>query len=304
MASRTHAASTAAASSSAPTVLQRYDPRTMKPDATILFVGPRRTGKSTLVRDLLFYMQDKLFAAVAQTPTAETAEELAKILPSSCIHNDFDAAKLESAINAMKLLVQTERRVASRQGRQPQRRFLLVLLDDCMADAKNMKHKIIKDVFNNGRHYDLMFINVQQFIMDMPPGLRGNIDIVCCTYDAAPDNQERLWKYFFKTAFPKFERFKKAYATATSNFGALILDRTVRGATDDKKVFWYRAQHPAPIYRIGHKTFWIMHYRYASSRREELRENLAYISETVRKVTDVGEVEPDPANNEHAMVIM
>jgi len=256
----------------------------MKPDATILFVGPRRTGKSTLVLDILYHLRHKIFGAIAQTPTEETAEELGKVIPWSCIHNDFDPARLGSAVNAMKQLVGTERRLAHKQGREPDRRILLVLLDDCMADTKNMKHKIIQDIFYNGRHYDLLFINVQQYVMDMPSKLRTNIDIIVSTYDSAPDSQERLWKYFFKSAFPSYERFRKVYHKATSNFKAIILDRTIQGVPEHKKVFWYKAQHPAPVYRLGHKSQWVMHCKYLRSRAEELKGDIAYISETVRRM--------------------
>lgn len=266
--------------------LSRYRPDLMKPDATILFVGPRRTGKSTLVLDILYHLRQKIFAAIAQTPTEETAEELGKVLPWSCVHNDFDPARLGSAVNAMKQLVGTERRLAHKQGREPERRILLVLLDDCMADTKNMKHKIIQDIFYNGRHYDLLFINVQQYVMDMPSKLRTNIDIIVSTYDSAPDSQERLWKYFFKSAFPSYERFRKVYHAATSNFKAIILDRTIQGVPEHKKIFWYKAQHPAPVYRLGHKSQWIMHCKYLRSRAEELKGDIAFISETVRRLAD------------------
>lgn len=263
-----------------PTSLPRYRPELMAPDATILFVGPRRTGKSTLVLDILYHLRQKIYAAVAQTPTTETAEELGKVIPWTCIHDDFDSGKLQTAVSAMKQLVKTERKLAPKMGRPAEKRILLVLLDDCMADQKNMKQKVIQDIFYNGRHNDMLFINVQQYIMDMPSKLRTNIDIIVSTYDQAPDSQERLWKYFFKTAFPKYERFRQVYEATTANFRAIVLDRTQR------KVFWYKAQHPAPVYRIGHPSVWVMHCKYLRSRAEELRGDIAYISETVRTAAD------------------
>jgi hypothetical protein len=279
----------AAGSAAEVTTVQRYDPSRMPADATILFVGPRRTGKSTLVMDMLYYLRHKIYATLVQTPTATTAEELSKIVPWSCIHDDFCPRQLESAVNAMKQLVNTERKLAHKSGRKPERRMLLILLDDCMADPKNIKQKVIQDIFFNGRHYDLLFINVQQYMMDMPAKLRTNIDIVVSTYDNRPDNQERLWKYFFKSAFPRLDRFKRVYEAATQNFGALILDGTLRGVPDHKKVFWYKAQCPAPVYRLGHVSQWVMHCSYLRSRAEELRGNIAYISETVRKAAAGGD---------------
>jgi hypothetical protein len=283
------AAARAAAASPEVTTVQEYNPARMPADATILFVGPRRTGKSTLVLDLLYHLRHKIYSTLVQTPTATTAEELSKVIPWSCIHDDFCPRKLESAVNAMKQLVNTERKLAHKMGRKPERRILLILLDDCMADPKNIKQKIIQDIFFNGRHYDLLFMNVQQYIMDMPAKLRTNIDIVACTYDNRPDNQERLWKYFFKSAFPRLDRFKRVYEAATQNFGALILDGTLRGVPDHKKVFWYKAQCPAPVYRLGHVSQWVMHCSYVRSRAEELRGNIAYISETVRKAASSGD---------------
>lgn len=233
--------------------------------------------------DILYHIRDKVYAAVCQTPTTETAEELGKVIPWSCIHDDFDSAKLQSAVSAMKQLVKTERQVAPKMGRQPEKRILLVLLDDCMADQKNMKQKVIQDIFYNGRHYDLLFINVQQYIMDMPSKLRTNIDIIVSTYDQAPDSQERLWKYFFKTAFPRYEQFKRVYEATTADFRAIILDRTKR------KVYWYKAEPgiwETSGQRLCHPSIWIMHCKYLRSRAEELKGSIAYISETVRKSTE------------------
>lgn len=267
----------------APMRIPRYDPSRMKPDATVLVVGPRRTGKSTLVLDLLFYLRRSIFGSVAQTPTCETAEELSKIIPWSCIHDDFDPVALERAVNAMKQLVSTDRKLAAKVGAELDRRILLVLLDDCMADSKNLKYKVIQDIFFNGRHYDLLFVNVMQFMMDMPPKFRTNTDIVICTYDSAPDNQERLWRYFFKTAYPRLDQFRRVYAAVTSDFRCIVLDRTLRGVPDEQKVFWYKARHPAPVYRLGDRSQWFLHCRYLRSRAEELKSSISYIVETTRR---------------------
>jgi hypothetical protein len=273
---------------STPLRIPRYDPNRMKPDATVLVVGPRRTGKSTLVLDLLYSLREHIFASIAQTPTCETAEELSKIIPWSCIHDDFDPAALERAVNAMKQLVNTDRKLAAKLGGEKDRRILLVLLDDCMADPKNLKYKVIQDIFYNGRHYDLFFLNVMQQMMDMPPKFRTNTDIIICTYDSAPDNQERLWRYFFKTAYPRLEQFRRVYAAVTANFGCIVLDRTIRGVPDEQKVFWYRARHPAPVYRLGDRSQWFLHCRYLRSRADELKTSISYIVETTRRAAGAG----------------
>ena len=38
--------------------LKKFDMRMITQDAVVVFIGRRRTGKSTLVRDLLFHHQD------------------------------------------------------------------------------------------------------------------------------------------------------------------------------------------------------------------------------------------------------
>jgi hypothetical protein len=283
--SRRRATTNAAPSS--PIHIRRFQPHNMQPDATILFVGPRRSGKSTLVMDLLFWLRNHIHAAIAQTPTCETQQELGKVMPWSCVHDDFDDTSLTRAINAMRQLVDTERQIAAKDGRNPDKRILLVLLDDCMADSKNMRKKIIQDIFYNGRHYDIMFINVQQYIMDMPNKLRTNIDVIIATYDSTPDNQERLWKYFFKTAFPDEREFYRAYQKITSNYRAIVLDRTLRGVPDRERIFWYKAQYPRPQYRVGHISQWVLHCQYLKSRSDLLRNNIDFIHETVRRAKHV-----------------
>ena len=41
--------------------ITEYDPSTMPVDATVLIVGKRNTGKTTLTRDLLYHLRNKLF---------------------------------------------------------------------------------------------------------------------------------------------------------------------------------------------------------------------------------------------------
>lgn len=56
--------------------IRRFDPKVMPPDATVLLVGKRRTGKSTLLIDLMWNMRKKIDLVMGMNPTEEASKVL------------------------------------------------------------------------------------------------------------------------------------------------------------------------------------------------------------------------------------
>ena len=60
--------------------LRKFDMKKIPQDAVCIFIGRRRTGKSTLVRDLLYHHQDMPLGTVI-SGTEESNGSYAKMIP-------------------------------------------------------------------------------------------------------------------------------------------------------------------------------------------------------------------------------
>jgi hypothetical protein len=238
--------------------IERFDPSTMRPTATVLMIGKRGTGKTTLINDIMYHNRDKFQFGVGMSPTDDTTNALGAFVPKCCIYDDFDESALQRMLDRQKWA-----------GKGPPEKFhnVFCVLDDCAYDAKTFKNKSIREVFMNGRHRKIFIVNAVQYMMDMPAGLRGQVDYVFATRDANIDQREKLWKYFFGM-FPDYKSFSKVFDECTEGYSVIVFDATVRSNSIDKTIFHYSADPNLPSFRLCDDVFWNLDNYYFSEERE------------------------------------
>ena len=84
--------------------LRKFDMRSIPQDAVCVFIGRRRTGKSTLVRDLLFHHKDMPLGTVI-SGTEESNGFFKKIIPPLFIHGEFNPMILANFVKRQKLIM-------------------------------------------------------------------------------------------------------------------------------------------------------------------------------------------------------
>lgn len=234
--------------------IRKFDPSTIAPDAVVLLVGKRGTGKSTLLKDLMYHMQDKLDFGLAMSPTEECTSDLTEYMPSSCIYNEFMGDKVD--------LLLEEQRKAVKKGSN---RRVFLLLDDCMYDKKIMRGVNVRNLFMNGRHRRIFFINCQQYVMDMPPDLRSQVDFVFVMRDNIRSNKEKLWKFFFGV-FPNFNDFNTVMDNCTQNYECLVYNGKKASTNIEECVFWYKAETKFPPFKLCRSVYNKLHRRFYRDR--------------------------------------
>ena len=230
--------------------IRKFDMKTMPPDAVVLLVGKRGTGKSTLLKDIMFHMRDQLHCGVAFSPTedsVEGADGLSSYVPAPLIHDCYKPQVVEKLLNYQKKCVK-------KVGKEKTKRQF-VILDDCMIEKKALKGTEIRAVFMNGRHRRLFLINAIQYLCDLTPDLRSNVDVVFCLKDSFTTNKERLWKNFFGM-FPDFPTFSQTMDALTNDFTAMVLNNRTRSTELTDQVFWYKANPKLPKFQLCHPAFW------------------------------------------------
>lgn len=236
--------------------IRPFDPSVMKNNATVLLLGKRGTGKSTLLNDLMYHMRSKFNFGIAMSPTEESSEMLGEMLPRSCVFDDF----AEDAIGRML-------KYQKKKVKQGSYRNMFIIMDDCAYDNRTLKGKNIREVFMNGRHRKIFIINAVQYMMDVPSFLRGQIDYVFAMRDNIIDQREKLWKFFFGM-FSDYKDFSAVMDNCTEGHNCIVLNNTVRSNNPEDCVFWYCANPELPKFRLCDDVFWNMDRRYYSVRED------------------------------------
>lgn len=219
---------------------------------TIVVIGKRATGKSTLIKDLMEKM-DKIPMFVVMSGTEEGNGYYKEFVHPLCVHGDYKPDVISNIINQQK----NKLKKCIKSNINPNDRPDLgvgLLLDDCGYDKKIMNQKDIRLLFMNGRHWKICFMVSLQYMMGMPPDLRTNIDFVFCLRENIAANQKKLYDNFFG-CFKKFSHFQETFNACTNNYECLVLDNTSKSTKIEDCVFYYKAQ-PNLNFKIGSRQLW------------------------------------------------
>lgn len=232
--------------------IKPFDPAGMRPTATVQFIGKRGSGKSTLIKDILYHNRRTFRFGIGMSPTDEATNDMGSIMPRACIYNHFAESAIENMLEMQRLSVK----------KHPDRNnTMFAVIDDCAYDKKSFTTKAIREGFMNGRHRKMFFINSVQYMMDMPANLRGQIDYIFALRDTNHDQKEKLWKYFFGI-FPDYKSFNTVFEQCTEGYGCMVMDTTVRSNKIDDCVFHYQANPNLPEFRLCDEIYWELDRRY------------------------------------------
>jgi hypothetical protein len=252
----------AGASAVAPTMnlrLSKFNMNMIPDDAVIVFIGRRGTGKSWLIKDLMWYKQKFPIGTVISGTEGANAF-YSSIVPSLFIHEEFNSAIISNVIKRQDAITKQIRReeTAGRKSALDRRSF--IVMDDCMYDNKWISDKWIRSLFMNGRHYGLLYILALQYVMGIPPVLRGQVDYVFILRENQVAARRRIYEQF-AGIFPTFELFCQIMDQCTENYECLVIHNGSKTNKIEDCVFWYKAQ-AHPDFKIGSRDHWIRSVEY------------------------------------------
>ena len=232
----------------------------------VVLVGRRDTGKSYLVRDLLYYQQD-IPLGVVVAGTEEGNGFYGKMVPKLFIHNEYNTAIIENVLKRQKgVLREMKKQVeAYKKSNIDPRAF--VILDDCLYDGTWAKDKMMRLLFMNGRHWKIMLIITMQYPLGIPPTLRTNIDYVFILREPYIANRKRIYENY-AGMFPTFESFCQVMDQCTENYECLVINNNAKSNRLQDQVFWYKADAHND-FKLGSKEFWDLSKDIPSDEEEE-----------------------------------
>jgi hypothetical protein len=246
--------------------IKRFDMKRIPQDAVVIFIGRRRTGKSTLVRDLLFHHQDMPLGTVI-SGTEESNSFYGKMIPPIFIYGEFQPVILDNFVKRQKMITgKIEKdKLAGMKSKLDPRSFMI--LDDCMYDDSWTHDKNIRYLFMNGRHQKVFFLITMQYPLGIQPALRTNVDFVFILREPYLNNRKRIFDNY-AAAFPSFEFFCQIMDQCTQNYECIVIDNTSLSAKLEDCVFWYKADSH-PDFRIGAPQFWQHSAQYNQEREQD-----------------------------------
>lgn len=229
--------------------IQQFDPNCIPIDATILAIGKRRVGKSTLVIDIMHHMRKRLDLVMGMNPTEEASGVLGHFTPPAFIYNDFSLQSLTDLLALQKGMVIESKRLGMQKYCN-----IAFIMDDCMDDVRVMKSSAMRRLYMMGRHHKVLTINCVQYLMDMPTALRA-VDFVFAFRESIRANREKLYQYFFGM-FKNFNDFDEVFRECTAGRECIVMNNQIRASDPSKCISFYQARHPIPPFKAGKKIFW------------------------------------------------
>jgi hypothetical protein len=252
--------------------LKKFDMKsiTFKPNENkgpvIVLIGKRDTGKSFLVRDLLYYHQDIPIGTVI-SGTEEGNGFYGKMVPKLFIHNEYNTAIIENILKRQRTVLKQIKKEMEQYKRSTIDPRAFVILDDCLYDNTWAKDKMMRLLFMNGRHWKVMLVITMQYPLGIPPNLRTNIDFVFILRENYIANRKRIYENY-AGMFPTFDAFCQVMDGCTENFECLVINNNSKSNKLQDQVFWYKAEAHGD-FRLGSKEFWDLSKNIPSDDEEE-----------------------------------
>ena len=230
---------------------------TFRPDKNegpvIVLIGRRDTGKSFLVRDLLYYQKDIPIGTVISGTEAGNGF-YGNHIPKLFIHDEYNSGIIENVLKRQLMVNKQIKKEKQAYGRSNVDPRTFVIMDDCLYDNSWSKEKVMRSLFMNGRHWKIMLIITMQYPLGVPPNLRTNIDYVFILREPYLSNRKRIYENY-AGMFPTFESFCQIMDQCTENYECLVINNNAKSNKLEDLIFWYKAESH-PNFKLGAKEFW------------------------------------------------
>jgi hypothetical protein len=239
--------------------LKKFDMKSIsfKPNESkgpvVVLIGRRDTGKSFLVKDLLYYQQEIPIGTVI-SGTEEGNGFYGKLVPKLFIHNEYNTAIIENVLKRQRQVLKQIKKEMEQFRRSTIDPRTFVILDDCLYDNTWSRDKMMRLLFMNGRHWKVMLIITMQYPLGIPPTLRTNIDYVFILRENYIANRKRIYENY-AGMFPTLESFCQVMDQCTENYECLVINNNSKSNKLQDQVFWYKADSHND-FRLGSKEFW------------------------------------------------
>jgi energy-coupling factor transporter ATP-binding protein EcfA2 len=196
--------------------------------AIYLIIGPSGSGKSEIIKSILWAKKSIIPVVVAISETEDVNKCYSKIIPDLFVFNKNDPEIIEKIIARQK--------VACEHLKNP---MLALVLDDCMNKTSNMNEDIHTALFKTSRHYQMMTLISCQSTFDLKP---SNREQAAGFFILRSDNSANRKKIYnnYASIIPNEQLFNALMDTLTSDYCCMFIKNRNRGQNWFDNVFWFK----------------------------------------------------------------
>lgn len=189
-------------------------------DSSISIFGARRTGKSTLLLDILYFLQKKkAIGRIAAITSTEMNKFFKQHLPDATIFNtDNVEATIDNILAFQKEIIEND----PNDGMP--RQYTLILDDFSWMRAFSIYNELFARVFTTGRHYNIAVIILVQSPTGAMNWVRSNSDFVFILHTQGGREKERLW--IDHLSFLPRQEYASFIDKNTMDYNAIVVNKT------------------------------------------------------------------------------
>ena len=235
--------------------LKKFDLSRIKDTSVVVMIGQRNTGKSFIVKDLLWHNQG-IPVGMVISGTESSNEFYGQMVPNVFIHEEYTPELLEKFVKRQKMItkkMRKEEKIYTSSKIDPR---AFIIMDDCLYDKAWTNDKNIRACFLNGRHFHAFFIFTSQYALAAPPILRNNIDFVFILRESRIGARKKLYENFAGFV-PTFEIFSQVLTQCTENYECLVVDNTTKSNNLTDQLYWFKAGNRED-FCLCDRSFWAM----------------------------------------------
>jgi hypothetical protein len=215
-----------------------FDMNRIKNNANILIIGMRASGKSTLIRDILYHKQSSHIGGVF-SKTERLNKYYGDFCPAETIYHEFNKYVVIDTINKQKDSNKTNN--------------IINVMDDCFSSKTDWT---VKPEITNmmDRSNNMMNIFSIQFPLSFTDNFIDSFDYIFFMHEGFTSNIHRLHKYVkFINKMDDFNRIF-THITRIHPFNSLVVDNTNNSSEIEDRLYWYKAENDLPDFRIKNYT--------------------------------------------------
>lgn len=233
---------------------------------SIVSYGKRRSGKSTSMDNWLFHCLQHLPFGIVMTRTKMNGFWQQRV-------PDRFVFQLSQSFRGdiLEALIDRQTKMIKKYGKEDPRTFAFIILDDVIADQKQIRYTpALNSFFVEGRHLNITILITSQYIKGIGPMLRGNCDLVFIQPIYNVGERQALWE-IYAGFVEKKEWFQlmdtMVYAKKLPGHTALepklevqilVINDFEQTSDPSEKFFWWRPVHSSqlPKYKLLDPVYW------------------------------------------------
>jgi hypothetical protein len=265
-----------------------------KPNCNIIVIGKRNTGKSTLIKYILYYIRNVVPMIIAMSGTERTNNFYKKILPEMLVYEEVDSNKFQPILDRQ---IQLREKILNKKSKYKNTNpNIALVLDDCVDRTDWTKDDAINFFTTNGRHAALTFIVVTQESKKLPPSMRTNADYIFISKTNGFTERKKIRDDYLGMISDKKE-CDRIFSEYTKDYKFLVVDNVTKNTNVKNQLFWCKANPNIqtdlcdPVYWRLNKIIQNVIYKQIQRKEKEKEQNVKGTNNIIRKIKYISDNE-------------